>query len=556
MESQNELLKKFSRYIYPYIKEEIILFILMILSSIGTLVMPYMLKIIIDDIFPKGNYSDLLTILTILVGIFILQIVFSLISDAMSITVSKKISSDIREDTFISILNKEISFFKETKVGEIVFTLMNDVDNIQQSISSLLIRSIKNIIILIGVIVMLFVLDYKLALVSLIFIPITIFVLKKFMPYIKNNFAEIQKMEASLNNYLVERINNIRVIKSYGTLDYEKSNIKFQHEKIVEKYLKGTFIIGLNTSLSAFIMSLASISVLSFGGYLVFQHTMSVGALIAFVQYLNRLFAPTVEIVNASNQFSKSIISMRRVSAHFSDERCLSKKNVSIERKTIERIVFKNIFLSHGDINILNNINITFDQGKTYVLSGNSGSGKSSFLSLLCEFITPTSGSIIINNEIMKDCLYWKNEYCLIEKENQLFHDSLKNNITYGGTNKYFEIDEIIKFAHLEEVIKKLDNGIDTKISFAGGTLSDGQKQRISIARSINKSPSVFIFDESTASLDSNLEFKIIKSLRITFPNAIIIIVSHRLESLRIADYSYVFRNGKIEKQDIVSIAI
>lgn len=556
MVSQNELLKKFSRYIYPYIKEEVILFILMILSSVGSLVMPYMLKIIIDDIFPKGNYTDLLTILAILVGIFILQIVFSLISDIMSITVSKKISSDIREDAFISILNKKISFFKETKVGETVFTLMNDVDNIQQSISSLFIRSIKNIIILIGVIIMLFVLDYKLALVSLTFIPITVFVLKKFMPYIKNNFAGIQRMEGSLNNYLVERINNIRVIKSYGTIDYEKNNIKLQHEKIVAKHLKGTFINGLNTSISAFIMSLASISVLSFGGYLVFQHTMSIGVLIAFVQYLNRLFSPTVEIVNASNQFSKSIISMKRVSALFTNEINLPKKNNSLERKIIERIVFKDISLSHGDKNILNNINITFDQGKTYVLSGNSGSGKSSFLNLLCEFMLPTAGNIIINSENISNCLYWKNEYCLIEKENQLFHDTLKNNITYGSTNNFFKIDDIIKFAHLEEVIKKLDKGIDTKISFAGGILSDGQKQRISVARSINKSPSVFIFDESTASLDSNLEFEIIKNLRNLFPNAIIIIVSHRLESLRIADYSYVFRNGTVEQQDMLSLAI
>lgn len=556
MDSQKDLLKRFSKYIFPYLREEIILFILMILSSIGSLVMPYILKIIIDDIFPKGDYKDLLNILLILVGISILQIVFSLISDTMSITVSKKISSDIREDAFISILNKEMPFFKDVKVGELVFTLMNDVDNIQQSISSLFIRSIKNILILLGVVIMLFILDYKLAIISLIFIPIVILVLKVFTPYIKNNFAAIQVMEGVLNNYLVERIKNIRVIKSYQTLSFEKRNLKNQHDKIVSQYIKGTFIGGLNTSISAFVMTLASISILSFGGYQVFNQTMSVGVLIAFIQYLNRLFGPSIEIVNASNQFSKSFISMKRVSAYFIDKNHLPKKENNLERIKIRKIIFKNISLNHGDLKILNNINITLDQGKTYVLSGNSGSGKSSFINLLCEFIMPTSGDIIINNDTIKDCSYWKNEYCLIEKENQLFHDSLKNNITYGGANKYFEIHEIIKFAHLEEIIKKLDKGIDTKISFAGGTLSDGQKQRISIARGINKSPSVFIFDESTSSLDPNLEFDIIKNLRDTFPNAIIIIVSHRLESLRVADYSYIFRNGNIEQQDILSLAM
>lgn len=474
----------------------------------------------------------------------------------MSINVSKKISSDIREDTFESILNKDIFFFKEAKVGELVFTLMNDVDNIQQSISSLFIRSVKNVLVLVGVIVMLFILDYKLAFISLFFIPIVILILKIFTPYIKDNFAAIQIMEGGLNNYLVERIKNIRVIKSYNTLHFEKNNLKLQHEKIVHQYLKGTFISGLNTSFSAFVMTLASISILSYGGYHVFKHTMSVGVLIAFIQYLNRIFGPIIEIVNASNQFSKSIISMKRVSAQLTDTNYLSKKNISLERKTIESIVFKDISLSHGAINILNKINITFCKGKTYVLSGNSGSGKSSFLNLLCNFILPTSGKIFINNESINDCLYWKNEHCLIEKENQLFHDTLKNNIVYGSTNKFFEIDDVIKLAKLEEVIKKLDKGVDTKISFAGGILSDGQKQRIAIARSINKSPSVFIFDESTASLDSNLEIEIINNLRNNFPDSIIIIVSHRSESLQIADYSYVFENGKIEQQDILSHAI
>lgn len=556
MNSQKELLKRFSTYIYPYIKEEIILFVLMILSSAGSLVTPYMLKVIIDDVFPKGNFHDLAMLLGILVVIYVLQIVFSMISDVMSTTVSKKISSDIREEAFVNILSKDVSFFKDSKVGELVFTLMNDVDNIQQTISSLLIRSIKNIIVLIGVVVMLFILDYRLALMSLLFLPAIIFVLRKFTPYIKKNFLGIQQMEGGLNNYLVERIKNIRVIKSYGTIRHENRNIKKQHDDLVAKHSRGTLVSGLNTSISSLLMSLAPILVLSYGGYQVFQHTMSVGVLIAFIQYLNRLFGPTIEIVSTHSQFSKSLVSMKRVAEYFNSKNpYVDHQNDGI-RTPVGEITFQNVHLHHGETAILKEINLTFSQGKTYVLSGKSGSGKSSIINLLCGFTNPVEGRILINTQNIIDSTYWKNEYCLIEKENQLFHDTLKNNIRYGTQESKFEIDEILRYVQLEDAVKKLESGMETTISFSGGTLSDGQKQRVSIARAINRSPSVFIFDESTASLDAKLENEIIKNIRGLFPESIIIIVSHRLETFDLADYIFKLEKGNIVQHTPLAKAI
>lgn len=553
--SQKELLKRFSKYINPYIKDEIILFSLIILSSLGSLAMPYILKVIIDDIFPKGTYADLLVVLSFLIGITVLQIVFSMVSDVMSIKISKKIASDIREDVFKNILSKDLSFFKNAKVGEIVFTLMNDVDNIQQAISSLLIRSAKNILVLVGVTVMLFILNYKLALISIGFIPLVILILKVFTPHIKNSFVEIQHIEGDLNNYLVEKIKNIRVIKSYSTFKAEIKNLKKRHNAIISKYSKGVFITTLNTSISAFVMTLASITILLYGGYHVFQEAMSIGVLIAFIQYLNRLFTPTIEIVTTSNQFAKSIISMKRVSSYFNDGN-FEEELMSSERNEVEEIVFNDVSLNFEGVKVIKNLNISFRQGNTYVLYGNSGSGKSSIINLLCGFITPSTGTITINSEIIKKCFYWKNEFCLIEKENQIFHDSLQNNIKYGSDSSKFSIDEIIKLVQLEDVVSKLEDGMETIISLNGGTLSDGQKQRISIGRAINKAPSVFIFDESTSSLDSKLEKEIVGKIRYLFPRSIIIIISHRIETFALADYIYKVHNYRLEQQSLFSAVV
>ncbi|MFC3159948.1 ABC transporter ATP-binding protein [Chryseobacterium arachidis] len=400
---------------------------------------------------------------------------------------------------------------------------------------------------MIGVLIMLFILDYTLALMSLLFIPAIVFVIRAFTPYVKKNFTIIQKMEGSLNNYLVERIKNIRVIKSYKTVDLEEQNLKALHSDLVSKHSKGTFISSLNGSVSSLLMSLAPILVLSYGGYQVFQNAMSVGVLIAFIQYLNRLFTPTLEIVNSYNQFSKSLVSMNRVSEYFNVEKTTELQEDKDPRNEIEQIIFKNISLFHGNNRILNEINLTFDQGKTYILSGGSGSGKSSIINLLCGFTELTNGELKINNQDIKENKYWKNEFCLIEKENQLFHDTLERNIKYGTLKSQFEIEDVLKYARLEEVVKKLENGSDTLISYSGGTLSDGQKQRVSIARAINRSPSVFIFDESTASLDAKLETEIINNIRNLFPKSIIIIVSHRSETFELADRIYTLDKGNIE---------
>lgn len=556
MNSHKELMKKFSKYILPYIKDEVLLFFLMIFSSLGSLVTPYVLKIVIDDIFPSGNYRQLVNYLILLIVIYIFQIFFSLISDVLSTKLSKKISSDIREDAFANILTKDISFFNNSKIGELVFTLINDVDNIQQTISSLLVKSLKNLIVLVGVVVMLFVLNYKLAILSLLFLPAIIYVIRKFTPHIKKHFLSTQQREADLNNFLVERFKNIRIIKNYDTYLLESNNLKKRHKELVNCHVKSAFIGSFSNSTSSLLMSLAPILVLAYGGNQVFQHTMSIGAVIAFIQYLNRLFAPTVEIVSSYNQFSKSKVSMNRLFDYIQSNKKSGILKTS-DRFEINEIKFQNVYLQYGNTIILNKVNLTFEKGKTYVLTGNSGSGKSSIINLLTGYIIPTKGQILINNEDIYNNKYWSNEFCLIEKENQLFHDTIKNNINYGTEESNLTNDQIIKYAFLEEVVHNLENGYSTIISSNGGILSDGQIQRISIARAIKREPSVFIFDESTMSLDVDLEKNIISNIRSLFPNCIIIIISHRTETLNIADITYHLLNGLVEQSsfsDAISV--
>ncbi len=543
---EKKIIIKFTKYILPYIKEEILLFFLMIIASIGSLATPYFLKIIIDDIFPNGNIKELINLLLLLTGVYILRIISSLLSDIIYTKVSEKIMADIRADIFTNILHKNMTFFKNSKVGELVFTLMNDVENIQDALSSLILRFINNIILVAGVITMLFILNYQLTLISLLFIPLLLFSIKKFTPHIQNSFEKIQITEGDLYDYLVERFQNIRVIKSYNTIEYERKKINNKQYNLINAQVKNTLFSSLNSNISTFMIALVPLLVLMYGGKQVFDKSMTLGALIAFIQYLNRLFNPTINLVNSYNQFARSFVSMKRVALYINKQIPSPSPKTIAEKINLNSIRLVNVSVKHQDHIILENINMTLSSGKTYAIHGPSGSGKSTIVNLLCNFITPTIGTIFINNKELSSITNWESHYSLIEKENQLFHDKLTYNLSYGNFENKLALDYLLKMVELEEIIKKLPNKEHTVLSHTGSNFSDGQKQRISIARAIHKSPDLFIFDEATSSLDVLLEKKILERIRNAFPYAIIILISHRNKTLSLADYLIEINNGKI----------
>lgn len=544
MKSERDTINLFFGYLKPYVLSEVCLLLFMFISSLGTLATPYILKIIIDDIFPRGNFKDLILILLILLTVYILQTISSIIGDTLSTNISKKISSDIRADVFVKLLDKDTSFFKNTKIGELLYILTNDVNNIQHAVSSLLITLTKNFLIFIGVIILLLTLNLKLTIISLTLLPFTFLSIKFFTPRLKITFRKLQNGEGDLSDFLVERLRNFRLIKSYGTINYESNKLKEKHKLLVKSHVNNTLINSLNNNVTTFSIALIPIFALIFGGKQVFEGSMTVGTLVAFIQYLAKLFNPAFTIVNGYGEFTKSFVSMKRISNYYkkSYSNNVSKRSIDI----IQKIEFENVSLRYGDNLILDNISCKFETGNTYVINGFSGSGKSSLINLICEFIHPTSGEIKVNDIKINEIENLSDHYSLIEKENQLFHDTIAYNINYGVNKDNNDIRKIIEHVQLGSVINNLSDGLDSTISTSGSFLSDGQKQRISIARAINKSSSLFIFDESTSSLDSQLEFDIINKIRMLNPSSIIIIISHRIETFKLADVVINVENGKL----------
>lgn len=539
--------KYFLSFIKPYITKKIFLFALMILSSVSALATPYVLKIIIDDIFPHKMYKDLVNLLLILIGIYIFRIISSIITDIIYTKVSKGIIADLRVDIFRRILRKKSDFFREQKPGEIVFLLTNDVGNIQNTLSALVLNVINNLFTVISILVMLLALDVELTFISLLIVPFIIINTKKFIPPIKRNFEKVQNIDSKIYNFFITVIRNIRVIVTYGTLHFEVENAKGLHKQLVTASTKSTLYEAFSRNITTFLMALGPVIVLLFGGKMVFEGVLTIGSLIAFIQYLNRLYTPAVSLATSFNDYERAKISMQRIYKHIEggDETAASLFNYT---QRINKISFRNVGFSYNKgKSVLTNVSLEFEKGKIYGIIGESGSGKSSLVNVLCKLEKPSEGGIYADGMDIQEISNWHDHIALIEKENQLFNDTILYNIKYGSPEAAHElIQKILQDAQLESVISTASDGIETIVSDSATVISDGQKQRISIARALLKYPSVIVFDEATSPLDINLEKTIINNIREKYQDSIIIIITHRLNILKELDSVYKVEDGTI----------
>jgi ABC-type multidrug transport system fused ATPase/permease subunit len=553
--TRTRLLKKYLKYLSPYIWTEVLIFVLMLLSGAGSLASPYFLKIIIDDVFPTGSYSQLVGILLALVAIYMVRIVCAVITDTLYAKVSVSVVSDIRADIFSNLTKRPLLFFKSAKLGEIIFAVMNDVENIQMALSSLLLNCLNNIISVIGIVIMLGILDWRLTLISLLILPLIMLSIRKFTPHLHKSFQRIQESQEKMSNFFLEILRNIRVVKSFGTGAYETERLGDIQKNIRTGNIRNAVLNSLNSNITTFFVATGPVIVLIYGGRSVFTGAMTIGSLIAFIQYLNRLYAPTMGVMESYNYLTKAFVSMQRVSDYLPGARAADKEIPPPALRDFRSISIKDVSLTLGNVAILKGLSLFFEKGNVYGIIGPSGAGKSSIINLLCGFYQPTSGMIVLDNGINISQLgNWSKEVGLIEKENQLFSATILENIRYGSFDKTRE--EVMKageYGGFSEVLKDLPKGYDTVINDTGASLSDGQKQRVSIARALLKNPAVIIFDEATASLDYKLEKNILANLKKYYHDSVIIFVTHRLSSLDEFDYVYEINDGELSKEGVPS---
>jgi len=524
---------KFIKYIKPYIFLESILLILLLITSIASLASPYFLKIIIDEVFPSKNYLHLIKVVVLLMMIYVIRIIASIISDVVYSKLSSRVVADIRKDLFAHLLTLPLSFYGKHSVGDLVHRINNEVDNIQDVLTNSIIRFVNTILSIIGIIIALSLLNFKLLIISCLVLPVIFLIINYFTPRLSKLYEKIQHEEGKLQGYFNERFSSILLIKIMNAFSYELRNLNNILLSLIRIRVKATRLSSTNRNVTTFLIAIGPLIVFLWGGEDVLAGTMTLGALVAFIQYQNRLYSPFMDLMYLYNDIIRTTVSMDRIFELFKYTK-QAETNQPLGEE-LKKIKFSNVSFRYEETNdyVLKDLNFELKAGFVYGIKGASGSGKSTLIKLLCQYYSPSKGEIFINDTNLNQIgnAHWISTIYLASQETFIFNESLRYNVNYSmEETSDMEIINACEKSGLKTLIENLPLGIDTNLGERGGIFSGGQKQRVAFARLfLNLHHSLIILDEATSALDHETEQTILETLiKAKPPKCILIIISHR----------------------------
>ncbi len=540
-----KLLKEYLPYYKNYKKEIFFAIIGMILVSAATAATAYLVKPVLDKIFIQKNEQMLYILPLAIIAAYLLKGIGAVLQQYYVSYIGEDIVRQIRDKFLNHILNFELDYFKKTHSGELVSRIINDINRIQNAISNQMANMLRDILMAIFLLAVVIYQNPRLAFFALIILPIIIYPIGKISKKLKKLSKEAQVKTAELNQHLSEIFKNIETIKAYNAKKYELDEFKKHNLKYLKINLKTiktrAFLIPILETLSATIAAI----VIIIGGKEVIEGKMSVGAFFSFMTALFMLTDPIRRISMSYSKMQDAIAANERLKELFKKLPQISSGKERL--KEINDITFKNVSLKYGDKTALKNINYKAKKPKIIGLVGDSGGGKSSFVSLILRFYDASEGEILINDKNIKnyDLHSLREKIAYIPQNIHIFNDTIAANIAYGKEIDEEKVKHALKKANLLDFVESLENGIYTILHEGGSNLSGGQRQRIAIARALYKNPDVLILDEATSALDNKSEAVIMKTIE-NLNDKLVFIVAHRLSTIENADEILVFKNGKI----------
>ncbi len=540
-----KLLKEYKSYYKNYKKEIIFAIIGMVLVAFSTAATAYLIKPILDKIFIEKNELMLYTLPIAIIIVYFLKGVGRVLQEYYISYIGEDIIREIRNKFLKHILYLDLDFFKKTHSGELISRVINDINRIQEAISILIANMLRDILMAIALLSVVIYQNPYLAFFSLIILPLMIIPINKISKKLKKISKESQIKNATLNEHLSEIFKNIETIKAFNAQNIELKRFSDFNLNFLNVNLKAIktrlFLSPILESLNAVVAAI----VIIMGGREVISGNMSVGAFFSFMTALFMLTDPIRRFSNSYARLQDAIGANERLKEIFNLKPKIIDGKSSIDK--VKSIKFKNVSLNYGDKDILKNINFFAKEGDIIGLVGDSGGGKSSFISLLLRFYDVKNGELLINEKNIKEYKHKEliEKIAYIPQNVHIFNDTIAKNVAYGRDIDKKRVLEALKKANLLEFINSLPNKENTILNEGGSNLSGGQRQRVAIARALYSNPDILILDEATSALDNKSENIIMKEI-LSFKDKIIFIVAHRLSVIENTKDILVFKNGQI----------
>lgn len=543
------VLKRLIRYLKPYTWLTIFALAFLLFTTIIKSVIPLVASQFIDHYLHDLNHVAILMLLGYYC-LYILQMLVQYVGNLLFARVSYSIVRDIRRDAFANMERLGMSFFDKTPAGSIVSRLTNDTETISDMFSGILSSFISAVFIFVTTLYTMMILDYRLTGLIILFLPL-IFVLVNL--YRKKSVHIIEKTRSLLsdiNSKLAESIEGIRIIQAFN----QEKRLQEEFDKINEEHFvyanRSISVDSLFLRPAMSLLKLLGYAVLmAYFGYRGLYMGITAGTMYAFIQYINRLFDPLIDVSQNFSTLQTSMVSASRVFAMIDQREYEPEQQSKDVQLTEGNVRFEHVSFSYdGKHQILDDISFTVNKGETIAFVGHTGSGKSSIINVLMRFYEFQSGRVYIDDVDIRDYSQkeLRNNIGLVLQEPFLYHGTIKSNIAMYQDLSEEEIEKAAIFVDADPFIQKLPDGYDAPVSERGSSFSTGQRQLLAFARTVASQPKILILDEATANIDSETETLVQNSLAKMRKGRTTIAIAHRLSTIQDADCIYVLDKGRI----------
>lgn len=551
-------------YLKPYLNQLLLVLFAAIMSTIFMVLGPKIIGDAVTVLF-EGAYGIIAgtpgagidfgaigKILLILIGLYIVSSLFIYLQQYIMAGVAQSTVFDLREDVNHKLEKLPLKYFDGHPVGDTLSRMTNDIDLIGNTLQQSITQFITSMITIIGILFMMFWISPLLAIISLISLPLSLFVIRPFLSRSQKHFADQQRTLGSLNGHVEEMYNGHQVVKAFGHEEESVAEFDKVNEELYNAGWRAQFISGIMMPLMSLIGNISYVLICIVGGILVMNGSIRIGDIQAFIQYTRQFSQPIMQMANIANVIQSTIAASERVFELLDEEEEVKEKPTERLTDVQGEVAFEHVDFGYTSDLLIKDMNVQVSPGQTVAIVGPTGAGKTTLINLLMRFYELNSGSIKIDGIDIQDMSRsnLRKTFGVVLQDTWLFNGTIKDNIAYGKENaQEFEVKKVAQMAYADYFIRTLPDGYDTVLNEEASNISQGQKQLLTIARTMLANPPIMILDEATSSVDTRTEMYIQEAMNHLMEGRTSFVIAHRLSTIKNADMILVMDKGNIIEQ-------
>ena len=541
-------------YVVPYWRRLLLVFVLSLLSTGLALYVPYLSRSLVDGALLGGDGNALRRIVLTFALITVASFALNVVSGLRYTRVSADILFDMRLALYRHLQRLSPRFFASTRLGDIMSRINNDISEIQRVASEVVLATLGNVIFLAGSLGMLVWLDLRLFLVSVLFLPPSLWALVRYRRRLEGRVRAVRERSADIGSFLIETIQGMKLVVTSNAQVREADRFRQRNDAFVEALMSMQWVTYLSGGLPGLILSGSTAIIFLYGGSRVIDGTITMGTLVAFMAYQMRVLPPVQALMGLYASLATAKVSLGRVQELLDANVDVIDTPESVGLSRVDgRVTIEHVTVSFDrGAPLLNDVSIEIAPGEVLAVVGPSGSGKSTLTELLLRLIDPDQGRVLLDGRDLREVPLRevRRHIVLVDQEPFLFHASLLENLRYASPEATDEdLAAAVRAAGLEAFIVGLPEGYATQVGEGGRALSAGERQRIAIARAFLAAPAVLVLDEPTASLDPSMTKQVMTGYEALMRGRTTVVVSHRLELAQQADRVVVLDGANVVEQ-------